>query len=333
MLKSFDEKVKNAVKPKKFIFNSNSVYYINNPNKIIIGSLKRDEAKFIPEYVFEFDNNVKQSEKDKILTFQNNYSYINDYIIHKKCQLHLQYQVQKLKNEQDQPIGSLIILIQITPPSSPAKNNKNNMNVVGKDNEIQKNIELRKNIEMENQQKKKQEDLININNLVNKINYLNEELKKKENQNQNIINELNKLKQENALLIKNNKENEILSAQSIESIMYPMKINEIELINFQKKEHQYNQVNKDLKEKQNILNQLNKNVEDLYQMKNKLVGEINQKKAEMSNINNIINLKDNFNKEINKLKKELNQKNEGLANINAIKNNFENQNQQLISTK
>ncbi len=36
------------------------------------------------------------------------------------------------------------------------------MNVVGKDNEIQKNIEVRKNIEIENQQKKKQEELINI---------------------------------------------------------------------------------------------------------------------------------------------------------------------------
>ena len=162
IIKSFDDKVKNTIKPKKFIFNSNLVYYINNPNKIIIGSLKRDEAKFIPEYVFEFDNNVKQSEKDKIFNFPNNYSYINDY---------------------------LIILIQITPPSSPAKNNKNNMNIIKKDNEIQKNIEPRKNIEMENQQKKKQEDLININinNLVNKINYLNEELKKKENQNQNSI--------------------------------------------------------------------------------------------------------------------------------------------------
>ena len=116
IIKSFDDKVKNTIKPKKFIFNSNLVYYINNQNKIIIGSLKRDEAKFIPEYVFEFDNNVKQSEKDKIFNFPNNYSYINDYIIHKKCQLHLQYQVQKLRNEQDQSIGSLIILIQITPP-------------------------------------------------------------------------------------------------------------------------------------------------------------------------------------------------------------------------
>lgn len=91
-------------------------------------------------------------------------------------------------------------------------------------------MEINRNIEMENQ-KKKQEELINYNNnLNNQINNLKNELRKKDIQNQNIKNELNQLKQENAFMIKNNKENEILSVQSIESIMYPMQINKIDFL-------------------------------------------------------------------------------------------------------
>ena len=333
IIKSFDEKVKNAVNPKNFIFSSNSVYYINNPNKIIIGNLQRSNAMFTPEYIFEYYKNVEKSEKDKLFHIP-----INDYIIQRKCNpYNNKNQVQNLINEQGQPIGSLIILNkQIS--SSPAK--KNNMNMVQKNNEAQNNVEMRnnmeinRNIEMENQ-KKKQEELINYNNnLNNQINYLKQELNKKDIQNQSIINELNKLKQENSFLIKNNKENEILSIQSIESIMYPMKMNEIELLNFKQKENQYIQINKDLQEKQRILNQLNetynklsKNVADLNQMKDNLVVEINQKKGEISNINDIINLKNNYNNEINKLKLELKQKNDQLSNI---KNDFENKNNQLL---
>ena len=76
IIKSFDEKVKNAVKPKNFIFLSNSVYYINNPNKIIIGNLERSNAMFTPEYIFEYNKNIEKSEIDKL--FHNYiYSYIN----------------------------------------------------------------------------------------------------------------------------------------------------------------------------------------------------------------------------------------------------------------
>ena len=330
IIKSFDEKVKNAVNPKNFIFSSNLVYYINNPNKIIIGNLQRSNAMFTPEYIFEYNNNIEKSEKDKLFHIP-----INEYIIQRKCNpYNNKNQVQNLINEQGQPIGSLIILNkQIS--SSPAK--KNNMNMVQKNNEAQNNVgvrnnmEINRNIEMENQ-KKKQEELINNNiNLNNQISNL---LRKKDIQNQNIKNELNKLKQENAFMIKNNKENEILSIQSIESIMYPMKMNEIELLNFKQKENQYIQINKDLQEKQRLLNQLNetynklsKNVADLNQMKDNLVGEINQKKGEISNINDIINLKNNYNNEINKLKLELKQKNDQLSNI---ENDFENKRKQLI---
>ena len=297
--------------------------------------MQRNIAMFTPEYIFEYDKNVEKSEKDKLYQIP-----INDYIIQRKCYLHIFNQVQKLINEQGQPIGSLLILNRKI-PSSPTR--KNNINMVQKNNEAQKNdrmrnnMEVKKNIEMENQKKKQAELINNNNNLNNQINYLKQELNKKDIQNQNIKNELNKLKKENAIMIRKNIEKKILSIQSIESIMYPMKKNEIELLNFKQKENQYIQINKDLQEKQNVLNQLketynklSKNVADLSRMKDKLDEEINQKKREISNINDIINLKNNYDKEIKKLNLELKQKNDQLSNIDSIKNDFENKNKELL---
>ena len=79
IIKNLYEDIKNFIQPKNFCFRSNLVYYINSPQKIIVGFLKNN-IEFIPNYIFEFNNNLEQSEIYNII-----FTPINDYINQIKC--------------------------------------------------------------------------------------------------------------------------------------------------------------------------------------------------------------------------------------------------------
>ena len=98
-----DKEIKKFFQPKNFFFQSNLVYYINSPKKIIVGYLK-DNIKFISKYIFEFENNLEQSEIYNII-----FTPINNYINQIKCNPKLSFQQIFVENK---PIGKLIILNQ-----------------------------------------------------------------------------------------------------------------------------------------------------------------------------------------------------------------------------
>ena len=104
IIKNLYEDIKNFIQPKNFYFQSNLVYYINSPHKIIVGFLKNN-IEFFPNYIFEFNNNLEQSEIYNII-----FTPINDYINQIKCNPKLFF--QQILNEEDQQIGKLLILYQ-----------------------------------------------------------------------------------------------------------------------------------------------------------------------------------------------------------------------------
>lgn len=146
-----DEYVKRVLKPKYLIFKSELVYYIN-PNKITIGILEKN-ALFVPRYIFDFVQNIEISELDKLIS-----TPINDYIIQKKCDPNQEN--QQILNEEDEPIGFLIILNKNFPL------HRRSCSIDVKEYKI-----------MESKYKNEINRLINKNNnLLNRINYLKQEL-------------------------------------------------------------------------------------------------------------------------------------------------------------
>ena len=103
IIKNLDKEIKKFFQPKNFFFQSNLVYYINSPKKIIVGYLK-DNIKFISKYIFEFENNLEQSEIYNII-----FTPINNYINQIKCNPKLFFQQIFVENK---PIGKLLILDQ-----------------------------------------------------------------------------------------------------------------------------------------------------------------------------------------------------------------------------
>ena len=173
IIKSWDENVKNNIKPKYFIFKFGLVYYIN-PDKIIVGNLNKNTALFTPKYIFTYDKNKGNPEIPKITSIP-----INDYIAQRKCDQ--KKLLQLLLNEIGKPIGSLIIIERKTP--IPPSNNDLNQ----KGNQCNKRIN----------------DLIKKNNnFVRHINDLNKKLNEKNIENENIKKELQNLKEENVSLKK-----------------------------------------------------------------------------------------------------------------------------------
>ena len=210
MIKSWDENVKNNIKPKYFVFKFGLVYYINL-DKIIVGNLDKETALFTPKYIFIYDKNKGNAEIPKITSVP-----INEYIAQRKCQQQKFDQLQLLKNEVGQPIGSLIIIKWKTPKLQP------NKNLAQKGNIFDKRIN----------------DLIKKKNtFVKQINDLNKKLNEKNIENENIKKELQNLKEENVSLKKNIQD----------------KNNEFDLYNPKEKENELNQVKAELKETQNNL--------------------------------------------------------------------------------
>ena len=120
LINDLNEEIKNFIHPKTFHFNSQFVYYINSSKKIIVGYLE-NYIKFIPKYIFDFNNGLEQPEIEKLIS-----TPINDYINKIKCNSKLFFQV--ILNEEKKQIGNLIILNQ-------TKNSSNSTNKYGiKDN-------------------------------------------------------------------------------------------------------------------------------------------------------------------------------------------------------
>lgn len=91
--------------PKELFFKRNNIIYINNL-KIIIGNLNNENI-YIPKYVFVYDSpDIFSEEKKKIIESEN----IKDYIKIRKCD-EKDYKIQDLKNEKNEEIGKLLILI------------------------------------------------------------------------------------------------------------------------------------------------------------------------------------------------------------------------------
>ena len=103
IIKNFNEEVQ-KIQPKIFYFISNLVYYINSSKKIIVGYLK-DNIEFIPNFIFEFNNDLEEYEIKNIIC-----TPINDYIIQNKCNPKKFF--QPILNEKNQQIGNLLILNQ-----------------------------------------------------------------------------------------------------------------------------------------------------------------------------------------------------------------------------
>ena len=104
IIKNFNVDAKKFILPKAFYFKLNLVYYINNSKKIIVGYLKNNIV-FIPKYIFEFKNDLEESEIKEII-----FTSINDYIIKIKCNPKMYF--QNILNEENQQIENLLILNQ-----------------------------------------------------------------------------------------------------------------------------------------------------------------------------------------------------------------------------
>ena len=310
IIKNFNFFEFQKIQPKIFYFISNLVYYINSSKKIIVGYLK-DNIEFIPNFIFEFNNDLEEYEIKHII-----FTPINDYIIQNKCNPKKFF--QPILNEKNQQIGNLLILNQRRVNSSKF---------------------LNRNALENNQIKNKKNELINrSNNLVNQLKKLEKELASKNKENENIKNELNNLINEKNYLIKDKED------KSKEIAYLKNKINQLDNNTDNLNKLQQNQIaiNKDLNEKQKNLNELNEKCKILFEKKtnlekenlnlkninNKLNIQLQQYKAQISNSNEIINKMktnyNNFNNEINSLKRELNQKNDEQLNINKIKGDLDN---------
>ena len=102
LIKEWNKKI--PIFPKELYFKNNFIIYVNNP-KIIIGNLNDDNI-FIPKYVFEYNSSLVVPKERKAIL---NSKTIKEYIKSKKCTLY-NFKLQKLKNENDEDIGKLIIM-------------------------------------------------------------------------------------------------------------------------------------------------------------------------------------------------------------------------------
>jgi hypothetical protein len=318
IIKILNEDIKKCVKPKNFYFQSNQsnlVYYINNP-KIIVGYLNNN-IKFVPNYIFEFTNNLVQSEIDNII-----FTPINVYINQKK--LNPKQFFQQIF-EENKPIGKLLILNQ------GKKYYSKSMGKYSIKNNPIKNKEI---------------EIININNNLDniKLKTPEKELASKNKQNANIKYELDNSRKERKLPIQKNEEQTLPiqknEEQTKEITALKSKIAQLEKIICglnQKNQQKEIAINEDLKEKQKNLSELDKKYQisleknsnlqrdnlNLKNINDKLNNELQQYKAQLSKVNNLINEKENnYNNEINNIKKELNYKNEQILNtiINILLN-------------
>ena len=340
IIKTLDKSYE-KLEPKEFKFQNNFIYYINKrQNNIIISPLGKDH-KFIPKYVFAYSKKeFLEEEESKLIS-----SPINEYIKQFNCEQNKGF--QNLINKDNILIGNLIIFID---PYKVKQNRKNvkpksvshKQNNINKDNEFfllvqnflinkKQNIVNNNFYDVFNQNKQKENELINEN---NKINFLNENPKSKDNLikiNDLIKIKLEKAKKENQAFRYNQfitsfeeKENEIKKLSEMnENIENMNKSNE--------KLKQFKLINKDKdKEITNLKSQVEqmKNSDLITQNKELEINkkekdfEDNNESAKMninleSNISSLENTKKKLLEEIKKYKDQLNDKKDL---INKIKN-------------
>ena len=88
---------------KRLIFKEEYIYYFNK-EKIIVGIYQKS-ALFRPKFILTYkSNDLEKNEEDKIIS-----SNINEYLKQRNCNDKSGYQI--LKNELDEEIGSLIIIL------------------------------------------------------------------------------------------------------------------------------------------------------------------------------------------------------------------------------
>ena len=194
----------------------------------------KDNIEFIPNFIFEFNNDLEEYEINNII-----FTPINDYIIQKKCNPKKFF--QPILNEKNQQIGNLLILNQRRINSSKYLNRN-----------VLENVQI----------KNKKNELINrSNNLVNQLKKLEKELASKNKENENIKNELNNLINEKNYLVKDKED------KSKEIAYLKNKINQLENNTDNLNTLQQNQIaiNKDLNEKQKNLNELNAKCKFLFE--------------------------------------------------------------------
>ena len=103
----------------EIIFKNNYIYFIKSKN-IIVGDYN-DIPLFISKFAFIFNDEVFENEKKEILFHQ-----INEYIYQRKCNEH-NYDLQFLKNEENQELGKLIVINNIIFKKLSDKQNRKNM--------------------------------------------------------------------------------------------------------------------------------------------------------------------------------------------------------------
>ena len=347
IIKNLDKKLNQIILPKRFIFDNNLIYYINK-EKIIIGN-QNNFPGFKPLYVLAFNSLEKEKEEEKLLFLTS----FNNYISQRKC--NNAFGVQKLLDEKNQPIGTLLILYKTQPQmnqnlkaNTPAKNMgtpKENIN--NQKNVLPKNDKIPINMEIQNQ--KKEDKIIKekeINN--NQINPLEQELKKKEEEIKNIKkNYFQIIKQKEELTKQYNNMIKQISSMKLEldkmrknEENYSSQISEnqklIQELELREKmltseNEQLKKQNEDYKEQ---ISSLSKTRDNLFNNLSKTTIEQKSKKDDLINLNNqIIDLKLKLN---NKDKEIENIKNDNvilMKEVERLEQNNKVMNEELNTTK
>ena len=246
---------------KRLIFKEDYIYYFNK-EKIIVGIYQKS-ALFKPKYIFTYkSSDLEKIEEEKMIS-----SNINEYLKQRNCDDKSGYQI--LKNELDEEIGSLIIILSNKVNSNKKIEKKapniNNKNIKNENQKSQTTDDKEKITNIQDQQKIMENEIFKNNNNLNiQIKNLEQELKKKDKQILNNNIEIEKLKKENNLILKskNEKDNEI---QNLKNEISQLKNNEIQILSFQNKEQEIEKIKKDFNELDNkykILNQRNKQFVD-----------------------------------------------------------------------
>ena len=332
IFKNWDEKFKQYIQPKTFIFEIDYIYYINRNNIIVSKTSK--SATFSPKYCFAYKSPILEKEEEKKLIETS----INEYIIQKNCKNEVG--VYKLLNEADQqPIGLLIILedMEKNDNNKVPKRNEQIINNKKKPNLISDNINKYK--EMKKTISKKEKELVNDN---NQLNDLKQEIHSKKEQNENIINkEFDKINQEpkKGFLLGNKKTENYLVTKELGNNQIIK--NEANLISISKKKKQINKINDYLKEQKNKQKDkfqklyetnlaLKEKIKNLTQSNEKLVERIKDYEKQETMEKNLINENNNLNIKINNLEQNLQKKIGENENINQKLVKLEKEKSKLI---
>ena len=234
-------------------------------------------------------------------------SNINEYLKQRNCNDKSGYQI--LKNELDEEIGSLIIILSKL--SNNVNSNKkierktpkiNNRNIKNENQKSQTTDDKEKITNIQDQQKIMENEIFKNNNNLNiQIKNLEQELKKKDKQILNNNIEIEKLKKENNLILKSKNEKDI-EIQNLKNEISQLKNNEIQILSFQNKEQEIEKIKKEFNELDNKyknINQSNKQLLDenikhkaqilLFQKeKEKFIDQLKQSEEKISNQNDLI---------------------------------------------